>query len=179
MFSLLPFPQKKEVRREYFRRLFTVMFLVFFLVILVSLLLLVPSYFLARLVEEDKTRESEAVRNSEIFRRAAIIENELSALGKKLEILGGRRDSSLVEDITAVLKERSAGIRVTDISVRTAGEEREMVFVGVAANRDDLLGFERDVRATKRFSSVRLPVSNFAKDRNVDFQLTVRAPIDQ
>lgn len=175
MFNLLSKAEKKIIYEMYaFRRIqLALVFLVASGVI--AIVLLFPSFFLAQ------TKRSEI--ESEIgFRKASLALKDTNELS--LAIAQAKEEIKLLEGVTKpspavydlflkVIERKNDDIKVTGLLYGAREKVNEIVVNGVALNREALLLFAQDIGREQAFSHVSLPVSNFAKNKDIVFSFTV------
>jgi hypothetical protein len=110
--------------------------------------------------------ESESYKDAE---QAVVTANEIANLLSK-----GGKDvlfSSIIEEL-----ERIGGqnVVITDISLsRTEEGIAPIAITGTAATRLALTTFQNDLESHERYTNVVLPLSSLARDRDIDFSITV------
>ena len=172
MFKLLTEEERYKVRREYSMRRAIVMLLALILVLVVGVIGLLPSYVLsngrhnevlerARIANSSKQHED----NSDLEVWLVEIDNELEILSPKLDT---DRPSSFIDK---VLDEKITGVRLTGFSWTKVKGGVTLSISGVARDRQALIAFENNINSSGQFSNVALPISNLAKDRDIDFQI--------
>lgn len=177
MINLIPIEEKVRINREFCFRLLSVSFLTFGLLFLISCVVIFPSYVF---LMEKKTaidlkldlQKKEPV--PEIDQKAL---NIIEDLNKKIETVD-KSQKERYDISTKIIKEillrKIAGIKLTQIyySVDELGEKR-ISMSGVASDRAHLLDFRKSLEADTSFSKVNLPISNFVKDSDIEFNLTL------
>ena len=81
--------------------------------------------------------------------------------------------SSIVED---VVSHRTDGVVITSLSlshVPNTTNQSSIAISGNALTRDNLVAFERSLEADPQFTKVVLPVSNLARDTDINFNITM------
>ena len=172
MFKLLTEEGRKKVEREYLWRRTIVMLLALTTICIIGLIGLFPSYILS------KSRQSEVLERVRIMGNAELGQDEedlkgwLASANDKLALLDPKLDTNkpsvFVEEI---LQTKPAGISITNFSWRKVEGNFELRVSGVASDRQTLLTFESQIRNSSYFSDISLPVSNLARDRDIDFQI--------
>ena len=174
MRNLLLEQDKKKIRREYFLRIaFVSLVFVFFSVIFGNVFLL-PSYFLSntkkRALEEQRTIIEQSIAVHEQDASIAV----LVEADDKLSLLAPSKGSSLFALIEQVVHALPPGVSVEEFVYGTYAErDNELHLSGVADTREDLRAFQNALRGKPLFTSVVLPVSNLAADKNISFSLTL------
>lgn len=180
MLELLPKNQKKALKREYFLRVLAVVLLLSFAVGVLSLVSLSPSYFLSlekenivakQFAEMEKTRNTTA--GDKEFQSDIKNFNETLVLLKpseKIVLVGGF--------IANIVNNKNHGIKIYDITANSYKKEKYQIIIkGNASNRDILKSFVENLKGGGLFESVDLPISNFMKIADIDFDITLIATI--
>lgn len=172
MFKLLTEEEKQKVAREYFIRRMVVTLFGLILVLVVGIIGLSPSYVLS------SAREHEALERVRIMGTAGLKGDEaglqvwLGETSQRLATLSPKLDVDRPSDFIAkVLDQRIAGVRITGFSWLKEKDKITLSVNGVASNRQTLVAFENQIDASGHFSNVTLPISDLAKDRNINFQI--------
>lgn len=178
MINLLPKKEKKRLYREYLIRLVTLY--IFFIIIIstVALLLLSPSYYLVHLKgnileEQAKAYEKDSTDEAQSSTKIALVD-----IQEKLLILSdGGDDVMLHEIISTIINGAGNGVSVTNVAYRNSGQEDVMSNItikGVADRRESLRAFSQYIEDYEKVSSVDLPVSSLAKERDIDFEINIK-----
>jgi type II secretory pathway component PulL len=170
MFKLLIEEDKKDLQREYSLRRVVVALVALTIVSTIGVVSIFPSYVLSNL------RRSESMERQRVSRALGSEDEDISKwvsqINNKLRMLSYARDedkpSRVIENLLA---ERGEGIRITSISWKKSDQEISLSISGKARDRQGLIKFEGDVRSSGHFTRVVLPVSNLAKDRDIDFSI--------
>src|SRR3990167_9368714 len=172
MFKLLTEEERQKVAHEYAMRRAIVILLTLILVLVVGIIGLLPSYVLSN------ARENEALERMRIMCSVGEREDDatlqvwLKETNRKLQVLSPALDTDRPSDfIEKILDQRITGIAVTDFSWARAKDKVILSINGVATSRQSLITFENRINSSKYFSEVALPISNLAKDKDIDFQI--------
>lgn len=178
MTNLLPLHVQKQIASEYKRRRTIIILSACIVTIILSAGFLVPSYILST-VKRSEVRNAVAQARSTIedFEKT---KSEASILlkdaEKKLALLGTTDVASHPSDVMRVVTDtKGPYIRLQSITFETGKGDGvgNMVVAGIAKDRDSLTGFVKQLESEKLFSKVDLPVSNFAKDKDIMFSLHI------
>lgn len=176
MLELLPKNQKKALKQEYFLRVLVVVLLLSFTVGILSLVSLSPSYFLSlekekivakQFAEMEKSRNT--TENNKEFQ--SDIKNFKETLGllkpsEKIVSIGGF--------IANIVSNKNSGIKIYGITVNSYKKEKYQIIIkGNASGRDTLKAFVENLKGGGLFESVDLPISNFMKIADINFDITV------
>lgn len=176
--NLLPEERVRSLRRVYFLRLAVVAVLLLSGVTVVHGVLLLPSYLYLR---------------NQVAERAATLATLSSSLAGSEEKEISARVASLSEDaehlarlssvpkasaaIKAVAALPRSGIRLTGFSFSPKeGGEAAMSVSGVATTRETLRKFEQSLADAPYVTSTDLPISAYAKERDIPFTISLTGP---
>ena len=171
MFKLLTELAKQKVKHEYRRRRTIVMLSGLILVLIVGTIGLLPSYVLLN-ARQNEARESVKVMNSSMEKDEPDLQAWLKSINHKLKLLSPVLDTDRPSEIVEkILDIRPASINMNSFSWKKASGKITLSINGVALDRQALIMFENRINSTGKFSEVVLPISNLAKDKNINFQI--------
>ena len=173
--NLLPEERVRSLRQLYFLRLAVVSVLLLSGVAIVHGVLLLPSYLYVRAQIAERTVSlatlSAALAGSEereISSRVAALAED-SAYLARLSTLP--KASTAISSIIALPR---PGIRLTGFSFASKeGAEATMSVSGIAATREALRTFEQSLSDEPYVSAADLPISAYAKERDISFTITL------
>ncbi|MDO8569625.1 MAG: hypothetical protein Q7R89_02520 [bacterium] len=172
MFKLLTEEERYKVAHEYVIRRAIVILCALILVAAVGIAGLLPSYVLSN------ARQNEALERTRIMNSSGEkgdkleLQTWLKETNHKLQVLSPVLDTDRPSDfIDRILDQRITGVSITSFSWARAKDKITLSVNGVALDRQSLIVFENRIRSSGSFSEVTLPISNLAKDRNIDFQI--------
>lgn len=179
MLELLPNVQKKSIKKEYFLRFLVVMLSFSLTAGILFLVSLLPSYFLLSVKENSVSQEFENKKKSA---SAALDEDLLSAVKISKEMLALLKlvdgKFSMRDSIVKIISKKNSGIRIDGVSMNHSKDEQYRISLrGTSKNRELLKSFAESLKAEKEFSGVDLPISNFAKISDIDFNITLNISI--
>jgi len=179
MHNLLSAESKKEVRKEYLWRLFVVALSLLVLLGIILLLSLLPSSILSRSKEKEALGKKETLNESIFALESQNLTSLLQDTKEKLESLKTKGNSlPLHIIIRKVLEHKNQGIEIVGFTASPEKEKvRELSLAGIADSRENLVEFKKSLEQEKTFI-VSLPVSNFAKQTDIDFIATLRIQIE-
>lgn len=174
MTNLLPQSEQLTIQKEYKYRRAVVFVLMFVGAVLMSAGFLLPSLILSNIKLETIGSEAKKAR----------VENEeqskvnsstvvLKETEEKLALLkSDDEERSVVSAISLITKNKSPNIRIKEISYES-GEMGRIVITGISKDRQSLTDFLNQMQTIAVFKSVDLPVSNFAKDKDINFSMQI------
>lgn|SRR3989338_2477443 len=177
MLNLLPKEEKYFVRAEYRRRLAVVSLVALGIATLLGSIFLLPAFFHIRGIGQNAKENAEKLKNDSMFKEREVFVEELSRANDTLKAFSAKvsgLDSH--ELIRRVVSRRLSGIYLSLIDIRMSadGESGELKISGTAKDRATLRSFAEALRRETIFSSVDVPVGNFAKERNLVFSISVK-----
>lgn len=176
LIDLLPLERRRALARDYFLRLGAVALLFAVALVLTAALLLVPTYvFLAKSSGAKQARLASMESTLSSFDDAAL-SARLSALKSNTSALAAlARAPSASATARSTLAISRPGITLSGFEyVPTTGARPGTIIVsGIAATRDALRGYQLALERAPFVRSADLPVSTYAKDRNIPFTITV------
>ena len=174
MFKLLKEEEKKFLQREYKLRRLAVILVALSTTFVVGVVAIFPSYILSN------------TRKAEIGERTRVLDEIgprgdgdnlgewLSLTNEKLIFLAPTLDKDRPSEyLKAIIDKRIAGIKIKALSIAygDSSESTSIIVFGEARDRQTLIDFEDAIKESGHFSNVLLPVSNLARDRDIDFQM--------
>ena len=173
--NLLPEEEKKEAAKERMRRLATVLLLGCAGIFWMGTVLLLPSYFFTEYERREFVQSLEAFTASPEIARIKEREGRVQALGgKALELdTSFANTRSTAGHLQAVLEARGEGVQILSLSYATANDGGKITVAGRALSRTSLRDFSKRLEARGEFKKVISPVSNFLKEENLEFSLSL------
>ena len=166
--SLLPREEKKLVKIEETFRL--VRFLVSMLVAIFTIgtALLIPSFLPFRL---ERAGLAEILKLGEEpspdmdIRKVAEEAKNVKSIIAMLQVFA-RTSVGEYDIFTQIFSSRKGGVEITMLTVKKDGSTS---INGVAASRQDLLSFEKELRDSGKFQEIVSPLSNIIREENINF----------
>lgn len=173
MINLIPPDARTRITTEYWIRAVTVWLFLLAVGAVLAGAFLLPSFVLVTsqvrsfAVEAEEAKAS--VAHGDGTARALVVASDQARLLMEIE-----RTKRFTEVIDVVSEAANEGIDVREYSfVRSAGGVAPVRVGGTAATRQSLAVFRDALLAQASVSAVDLPISNFAKDRDIEFSLTL------
>ena len=177
MINLIPIEEKKEIKNDFYYRFLTAIFVVLCFAVFASLVMIFPSYFISLEKKNFTSQKLSAQKNEvipEIDQQALIAIKDLDT---KLALIGNARNNEFIFSknvINEILSKKLPGIKINSFYyLNDSLEGRKVSIMGVAKDREQLLLFRRALEEDNLFKNVDLPISNFVKDNNIDFNLNL------
>lgn len=173
MFNLLPDSLKNEIKKEYkLRRL--VVCAVFILCLQVtSLIFLFPSWIASVGKEKDLKSQVDALDSSKKDSNIATLRPFLKNINSELSLIDKSLDyPKILPVINSVISQRSRAIKLSGVDISIIGTSTANISVaGFSDSREALVNYKNKLESSGVFRSVDLPISNLAKDKDIDFNI--------
>lgn len=173
MINLIPPAAKKGIRLEYWLRVITVWFILLIGALIASIAVMAPAYVLIDL-QIDASAESSAAASEKIAGYESVA-NELKRSNLEAKAVLDTTSYVPISEYVALVRElEGKNITVSEVAINRSKDGFSPIQVrGEAVDRQSLAQFRDDLLAQPSVSSVDLPISNLAKDRDIQFSLSV------
>jgi hypothetical protein len=171
MLNFLPEEDKRAIKKEYLRRLLVVGGIFFFASVFTGIILL--SSLLLFLDNQKDNLKRQLIVSEERLLRNRVENIILSAeeLNTKIFLLNSGRENIKEKSglIKIILGEKTDEIKINNLSFG----KKKISIQGESENRQALLSFTEFLKNKKDFKKIENPISNFIKDKNIEFTLTI------
>ncbi len=175
MSNLIPDNEKKEISSEYNKRLAVVCLCLAIFWALIVIALLVPAYTLSYVM----TKRFQANNSPTLNEQNAKADYQKQADEQKvlLRVLSVPDKGPNPTDLfSVVVKDRPYGVSI--LSLDYSSSTNPMLSVdGTASDRKSLQSFVDVLESEPSAASVDIPISDFAKDSNIDFSIKIGVKI--
>ncbi len=174
--NLLPASRAKTIRREYLVRLTTVVILGLIFIVLIHSVLLLPAYIYLQREVSMKTAELNSLSGAAKTDQEKEAQSQLTALTDEsthlLQLASAPTASSVLRQVLAVPR---PNVRLTGFTFTppTKAGLGSMQVSGVAATRESLRSYDQALGALSFVKSADLPISDYAKESNIPFTITL------
>lgn len=173
MINLIPTSAKKRIVTEYWIRVISVWLMLGAFALLCGASLVYPAYTLiTSQVEIFQTSAAEASQKVQDYQQTstALVRSSQEAR----MIMNQQNTVPFSTYIDLVESMKGANVQLSQIRMsRSEGELSPVVLTGVAADRQSLASYRDQLLEQSNIESVDLPISNLARDRNINFTITV------
>ncbi len=172
MINLLPDNQKRLIKKVQVFRVAIAMLAFLLFLVAASLLLILPTFVAVRSqykVAADTIAVLEREGNVASSEEVAALDLRIKKLSA---VFTAEKSFSVLNALSHVQSLKPAGITINRVSMDKQGDKK-VQFFGVFSNRAVLQQFVDKLGADANVAAVNNPVSNFVKNQNGDFQLTV------
>ena len=175
MFNLLPNQSKKIILKDYLVRRYSIIFMIIVFVQVWFVVLLLPSLVTSYFKEKDLSYQVELIKESDVSKDASVISDLIISTNTKLSFY--ENDFSypqIIPILENLLSYKSSLVKFTDFMYEASSNSSAKISIrGNASTRDSLVSFVQKIEESGLFKEVDLPISNLAKDRNIDFAINL------
>jgi hypothetical protein len=175
MFNLLPESLKDRIKKEYnLRRLIVGFFFILFLQTAFFIFML-PSWMISKYKEETSSARVIQLDNSELLSNSNAIRPVIRSINAELILIDRSLEYPKISPyLDSILSMKTNSIKINQFSFSPNSTSTETINLqGVSATRDSLVNFKKSLDESGLFKSIDLPVSNFTKDKNISFNMTL------
>lgn len=176
MFNLLPDILKEEFRAEYKKR-WLIVVLIFVVFLQVSFLVLIfPTWALSLSKERNLSSEVYDISQSSSSKDVTHIASIIADTNTKLNIINTSMEyPQALPLINIIISNKIPAIHINEMFYRFIDKSDTTIAIGgVSDTREALVAFVKKLESSGTFDAVDLPVSHFAKDKNIGFSLTLK-----
>lgn len=172
MFKLLPEESRYKVSKEYSNRRMVVMIISLSIIFGLSIIGLFPSLILLNIKKNELATIVGILSSSRTTQEALDADKWLASVNSKLDNLAPELDNNKpLQFVKKVVEKKVLGISITGFRWAKEKEAKVLNVSGVARDRQSLVAFQNSLNISGEFLNVTLPVSNLAKDRDINFQI--------
>jgi len=173
MINLLEPSVRRALTLQYQFRRAAALLVLLSVALLIGAVSLLPAYLVSKAKEAEVALSAGALEESLAVREKNALSIELSALREKLNVLEQDPPGTLFTSLSAALAARPSTVSLNSFSYAKKGVEGELQITGVASTRDGLLSYQKELQKNSLFKKVDLPISNLAREREIDFIMTL------
>lgn len=173
MINLIPPSAKKSITLEYWLRVISMWSVIWSIALLLGISIMIPAYVLITL--QVSAFSESAASASQKLATLKDVSKELEQASEGARVLIDGMRFVKVSDYEALFRDlENDDVRLTQIGIdRTKDGLAPARLAGQAASRQALASFRDALLAQPEVASVDLPISNLAKDKDIQFSLTV------
>lgn len=174
MINLLPQLEKKKILGAYRLRLGVIILCGIFVLFVFAAALLAPSYLLVTANTKNLAIELDAKKaNAPTGEDGA--QGELARIKEEIARLKIPESSELTASLLLglILAQKPLGIDISSYAYANSDPTIAVQLSGVAATREDLLAFQRNLQTDPRFADVKYAQSFIIQKTDISFQLTI------
>ncbi len=172
MLHLLTDEYKKKVEREYAYRVFSVISVGVILLCALGLILISPSYFKISSTHSKLVTERERYAEKIKLRQDDNAVDGIKNVQNSIAVLKSNIQTYSVRDvILGLVIKKQKGISISRFSYSNSKDIPTVDISGKAESRSSLMSFSEELKKNPSFSGVTIPLSSFARERDIDFSL--------
>lgn len=176
MFNLIPHIIKQKILSDYKARRVITVLVGFVILIIILFIFISPSFGHLFFEEKNVMAEAETIKKSDQFKKADEVLKAIKQTNEQLRVISS--DVSMVgptEAMQKIIQVKNASVHITSIQYKTVSATSSMlVLEGKADRRDALKKFVTDLGDVSGFAEVVLPISNFVKDKDIGFTISMK-----
>lgn len=173
MFNVLPEKIKIEIVKQYnLRRIIVVLYAIIFIQVIIIVTFL-PSWFISLYIQKDATSEVAKTEQDILKSEVDKLTSEINSFNSKLRVIKETQTGySPTEIVTKISEQKNSSVSLKEITYSKQNKDEIKVSLsGVAKERESLLSFVKKLETSKLFEKVDSPISNFTKDKDIQFSL--------
>jgi hypothetical protein len=173
MINLIPKEEKKRMKTDFYYRLFGLFFSVFAFSLVLASLFLLPAYFISSAkipIMEIKLNAEKNGESSAFYEKSIALVKEINT---KLDLIEKEKLIPSTRVFQGILQEKRADIKITQILYENEASGKRISVTGIAPSREILLLFRLALENSPSFKNVDLPISNFVKGSDIQFNLNL------
>jgi Fimbrial assembly protein (PilN) len=177
MINLIPKEEKKRMLVDFYCRFAVLLLLMGSFSVFVASITILPAYFFSSMKNSVASLKLNTQKGKPLPVSDGQSLSEVKDINKKLEIVENAEESKfLVSEkiISAIILEKTPNIKITQIVYTNNPEaDKNVNILGTASSRETLLSFQQSLEDSPAFKNVNLPISNFIKGSNIQFNLSL------
>jgi hypothetical protein len=181
MLNVLTKDLRNNLEKDYKRRKFLLWLVISIFILFYITIILTPSFVFV--VSEKKSLDitSESVKKSQNSKDDVLTKKIFDDTNNYLVYINSTKSPVYVQDLlNKIVSFKNTGIRLTDVLYQSQTSSTSILTLrGVASNREALISFSKNISSDPLFKNVNIPVSNFAKDKNISFSFDINVLYDQ
>lgn len=175
MFNLLPENLKDKINKDYNLRRAVVVFAFLIFLGATFLVFLFPSWIVSIYKEEQISLQAKNNSQSTLEADVNVVALNIKKINSELRTVdtafGNRK---VVPVIDTILSKKTKSISIKELTYKSEDPSQVTVYIeGISATRNALSTFVKNLQETKVFKAVNLPISNFAKDKDITFSINL------
>jgi hypothetical protein len=172
MLHLLTDEYKKKVEREYRYRVLTVVSLIIIVLCVFGLILITPSYLKIHSTHSKLTAERDSYTEKIKSRQDDNSIDGIKSVQNAITILKSYSQQYSVRDtVLNLASKKQKGISISRFAYSKTKDVPTVDISGKADSRASLMSFSDQLKKDTSFSGVTIPLSSFAREKDIDFSL--------
>lgn len=124
------------------------------------------------MVQEIGSLKAESLKNQKITQQRQVAIKDVTLINTVTEkMIKIKKEFTLTQDILNKIQKA----RVTGITLNSYGVDLDKGLIrlsGISSDRNTLIDFKKNLESYENFSEVVIPISNFEKEINLEFEIT-------
>ena len=139
------------------------------------LVFLYPSWLVSFQKENEVVLETEKMNQSQLVSNISSTTNFIKSLNLKLSIMNSALEyPKVLPIVNVILSKKTGSIHIDQFFYNTVSNATSTLTLGGVSNtRESLVSFVKNLKDSGRFKAVNLPISNLAKDKNINFLINL------
>ncbi len=175
MFNLLPDSLKSKIKKEYKLRLVVVVLAFVLFVQFSFLVFLVPTWVSSFYREKEAVSQSNEMNAFLSTLNISSTTSFVKSVNSKLSLINSSLEyPKVIPILDELLLKKTDFISLKGFSyTANATTTATLNLIGVGSSRESLVSFVKSLEEISFFKNVDLPISNLAKDKNIDFSINI------
>lgn len=136
---------------------------------------LFPSWLISNSKKEASSERMEQLNKSKLLSDTGSTKLIISNLNKQLNIIDKSLEYPvLIKYINSIISVKTNSIKINSFQYASVSSSTATLNIkGVSSTRDSLVEFKGDLDKLKIFRNIDLPISNYAEEKNIKFNITL------
>ena len=177
MINLIPKEEKKKMLVDFYCRFAVLLLLMASFSVFIASVAILPAYFFSSVKNSIANTKLNIQKEEHQPTSDEQSLSEVKDINNKLAVVeNAKKNKFLVSEkvISAILLEKTPDIKITQIVyTNNTGADKNVTILGAATSRETLLSFQQSLEDSSAFKNVNLPISNFIKGSNIQFNLSL------
>ncbi len=174
MFKLLNEIARENIEKEYSQRRAVVALVGLSIILIVGIVSLFPAYLISSTRLSEANLRTASVKRLPTSQDGFTLERWLADVNQKVLLFSrGADQTKPFEFFSQIISIKPKGISLSRFAWKVEDNNISLTIAGVASDRQALLDFEDSINNTKDFTKAAVPVSNFARYKDINFELTI------
>ncbi|MFA5888900.1 MAG: PilN domain-containing protein [Candidatus Paceibacterota bacterium] len=175
MFNSLPYELKEKIRSEYHLRLLIVVFVSIICIQIFFLIILLPSWFISLNKEKEIILQTKKTDSLSLDSEISMINSKIKSVNARLNIINSTLEyPKATFFIDSILSKKTDNIYIKELMYTSLSNNTgKIVLAGISKTRESLVSFVKELEGLKLFENVDLPISNFTKDKDINFSINM------
>ena len=174
MFNLLPENLKEKVKSEYRLRLLITIFVLIIFLQVFFLITLLPSWIISDYKENITSNQLAETKQTTLYKDADNVVANIKSINIKLNFINTLDYPKVTNYIKVIVSNKSRSVHINRLSYAPAAKNTiAIVLGGVSDSREALVTFIKNLQNSGSFKTADLPISNLAKEKDLDFSVNL------